>query len=174
MYYGDEIGMEDVFIPAALRIDPWGINKPDTDLGRDPERTPMQWDSSANAGFTSGKPWLPLANNYPAVNVAAQLANGRSTFNFYKQLLSLRRSQPALHRGTFTFLDNLPEEVLAFVREANGVRLLVCLNFGAAEQTIDLRHMANTAKTMLSTHFRQLNGTTVTLQPHESILFELN
>lgn len=174
IYYGDEIGMTDVFISVEQRTDPWGINKPETDLGRDPERTPMQWDSSTNAGFTTGEPWLPLANDYTQVNVAAQLADEQSTLSFYKKLLHLRRSLPALHNGAFTFVDGLGEDLLAYLREANGQRLLVCLNFGGQTRHIDLSDMTSSAETLLSTHFNAYSGTTFTLQPHESVLLQLS
>ena len=134
----------------------------------------MQWDSSPNAGFTSGEPWLPLADNYEESNVASQLVDGQSTLNFYKTLLSLRRSRPALHNGAFTFVDGLGDDLLAYLREADGQRLLVCINFGAEEQTIDLSLLAYEAETLLSTHFTTLSGTIFTLLPHESILLQLN
>src|SRR4028118_2310319 len=64
LYYGDELGMEDVPIPPELEQDPWGKRVPGMGLGRDPERTPMQWDASPAAGFTTGEPWLPVASDY--------------------------------------------------------------------------------------------------------------
>jgi alpha-glucosidase len=172
IYYGDEIGMEDVFIPVEQRVDPWGINKPDTDLGRDPERTPMQWGRSANAGFTSGDPWLPLADDYEQVNVAVQSADPHSTLSFYKQLLRLRRELPALQDGSFAFVDDLAEGVLAYVREAGGQRLLVAINFGDQAREIDISEVASTSKTLLSTGFVRHEGTVLTLRPHESVLLQ--
>ena len=174
LYYGDELGMENVVIPIEQRIDPWGINMPEGDFGRDPERTPMQWDSSPHAGFTTGQPWLPVADNYQTRNVAAQLADKQSTLNFYKTLIQMRRSHPALHNGAFTFVDNLGDDLLAYMREADGQCLLACLNFGKEKRNIDLSHLASSAQTLLSTHFTSQSGTTFTLQPHESILLQLN
>jgi alpha-glucosidase len=172
IYYGDEIGMEDVFIPVEQRVDPWGITKPDMDLGRDPERTPMQWDRSANAGFTSGEPWLPVADDYDQVNVAVQSADPHSTLSFYKQLLRLRRDLPALHNGSFTFVDDLADGVLAYVREAGGQRLLVAINFGDQARKIDISGVASSSKTLLSTDFVRHEGTVLTLRPHESVLLQ--
>ncbi|HSH06001.1 MAG TPA: alpha-amylase family glycosyl hydrolase [Anaerolineae bacterium] len=174
IYYGDEIGMADVPIPVDQRIDPWGINKPDSDLGRDPERTPMQWDASPNAGFTDGQPWLPLADNYQQVNVETQLADDKSTLNFYKQLLKLRQAYPALHNGSFTFVDSLAPDVLAYRREAEGQNLLVCLNFSAEERNLDLTSLTQTSQSLVSTHFNDYTGTAITLQPHESVLLQLD
>jgi alpha-glucosidase len=173
MYYGDEIGMADVFIPVAQRIDPWGINKPGLDVGRDPERTPMQWDGSPHAGFTPGAPWLPLADNYQQVNVAAQSADPHSTLSFYKQLLYLRRNLPALHNGSFTFVDGQTDSLLAYMREAAGRRLLVVINFSARPAEMNIRDLATSSKTLLSTAFSDHNGTVLPLQPHEGILLEI-
>jgi alpha-glucosidase len=72
LYYGDEIGMQDVEIPPGLMQDPWEKNVPGLRLGRDPARTPMQWDKSLNAGFTQGRPWLPVARDFPFVNVSGR------------------------------------------------------------------------------------------------------
>src|SRR5580658_3357268 len=69
IYYGDEIGMRDVPIPPQEVRDPQGLNMPGKNLSRDPERTPMQWDGSANAGFTKGEPWLRLDRSFVRRNV---------------------------------------------------------------------------------------------------------
>jgi len=86
MYYGDEIGMTDVAIPAAEVQDPAEKNEPGKGQGRDPERTPMQWDSSRMAGFTEGTPWLRLAADYETVNVAALSGQSDSVLNLYRTL----------------------------------------------------------------------------------------
>ncbi len=173
IYYGDEIGMADVFIPVEQRIDPWGINKPDTDLGRDPERTPMQWDSAPHAGFTTGEPWLPVADDYKQVNVKAQSADEHSTLNFYKQLLRLRRELVPLQNGSLAFFNDVPQEVVAYVREAQGQRLLVAINFTGETQKIDLSKICSTSKTLLSSEFKTHEGTHIILQPHESVLLQI-
>ena len=72
MYYGDEIGMRDVEIPEEQIRDPWERRVPGQGLGRDPARTPMRWTSEANAGFTTGVPWLPIGDDVASLNVAAQ------------------------------------------------------------------------------------------------------
>ena len=105
--------------------------------GRDPERTPMQWDASPNAGFTTGKPWLPLAADYAKRNVAAQRDDPGSLFSLYRRLTRLRRSSPALRRGSYRTVP-APRGVFAFVREADGQRVLVALNFTKAPQVVAL------------------------------------
>jgi alpha-glucosidase len=133
----------------------------------------MQWDASPNAGFTTGKPWLPLADDYAQRNVAVQPTNKHSTLNFYKTLLHLRRELPALHSGSFAFVDDLAKDVLAYVREVGGKRLFVAINFSAATREIDISQIASASKTVISTNFEIYEGTTITLPAHQSILLEI-
>jgi alpha-glucosidase len=128
LYYGDEIGMRDVPIAPELVQDPWEKNVPGLGLGRDPVRTPMQWDASAGAGFTTGSPWLPLAADYASVNVSAQRADVSSLLSVYRALMALRRSEPALAVGDFALLPS-SSDVLAYVRSVAERRLCVLLNF---------------------------------------------
>ena len=102
LYYGDELGMTNGTIPPNQVHDPAELNQPGIGMGRDPERTPMLWDATANAGFTTGKPWLPINSDTPTRNVAAQSSPEapRSILALYRRLLALRREHPALHAGT--------------------------------------------------------------------------
>jgi alpha-glucosidase len=134
VYYGDELGMPNVDIPPALYQDPQGIN---IGISRDPSRTPMQWDASASAGFTSGAPWLPLAPDYAERNVAAQRDDPRSILTLHRRLLELRRAEPALSVGGYVPLP-AAGDVLAYVRESGGRRFLVALNFGDHPQRLPL------------------------------------
>lgn len=116
LYYGEEIGMGCVRLPRNALRDPLGIRTwPLSGFGRDPERTPMQWDGSPRAGFTTGTPWLPVNPDYPVRNVAAQEADAGSLLSFYKRLLALRRRVPALRSGALEFLWEDPD-VLAYRR----------------------------------------------------------
>src|SRR5688500_7530759 len=101
MYYGDEIGMTDVPIPPPLVQHPFEKNVPGMGLGRDPERTPMQWDDGPNAGFAppGATPWLPLAEDYRTVNVARQREDPKSLLTLYRRLIQLRRAEAALSVG---------------------------------------------------------------------------
>jgi len=134
MYYGDEIGMHDVPIPRERVQDPFEKNVPGIGLGRDPERTPMQWDAGPNAGFAppGQKPWLPIAEDHPVVNVAAQRDDAKSILTLTRRLISLRRSQPALSVGAYESVD-APEDVIAYLRAdpASGTRFLVILNLAS-------------------------------------------
>ena len=128
LYYGDEIGMTDVPIPPERVQDPWEKNIPGQGLGRDPERTPMQWDASPGAGFTTGEPWLPLGD-FARVSVAAQRDDPASLLTLHRRLISLRDAESALALGDWTPVD-AEGDVLAYVRSGEGTRFLVALNLG--------------------------------------------
>jgi alpha-glucosidase len=97
MYYGDELGMPDAAIAPEQVVDPAELRQPGQGFGRDPERSPMLWDGSAQAGFTAGTPWLPLVTGWEAMTVAAQGAG--SLLSLYRELLGLRRERVDLHAG---------------------------------------------------------------------------
>jgi alpha-glucosidase len=88
----------------------------------------MQWDATANAGFTTGRPWLPMSADAQQVNVAAQRDDPASLFSFYRRVIWFRRGSPALRAGSYRSV-RAPRGVFAYVREADGERLMVALNF---------------------------------------------
>ncbi len=99
LYYGDELGLENVPIPPERERDPFGLRQPGTGQGRDPVRTPMPWDTSANCGFTTGEPWLPLGADHAARSVEVQKQAPGSMLALTRALLELRRREPALALG---------------------------------------------------------------------------
>jgi alpha-glucosidase len=149
MYYGDEIGMRDVFIAPSLVRDPWEKNVPGLGLGRDPERAPMLWNGGPQAGFTRGKPWLPLAPDHPSCNVESERADPDSLLSLYRQLLLLRRVEPALHVGDYRSLD-VGSDVLAFVREYDRRRIAVLLNLTA--HSVPISGSIELERVLVSTH----------------------
>ena len=151
LYYGDEIGMRDVAIPPELVQDPWEKNVPGLGLGRDPERTPMQWDSSPNAGFTAGLPWLPIAVDYQAVNVAVQRDDPLSMLTLYRRLIALRRETPALASGSYRPIE-ASGDVLAYIRSHADQQWLVVLNLGPQPQRFDAHGVVRRGRIALSTH----------------------
>jgi alpha-glucosidase len=129
MYYGEEIGMIDVPIAPEDVRDPAEKNQPGIGMGRDPERTPMQWDDSPLAGFTTGHPWLPLSADYASVNVAELAKGEKSIFHLYRKLIQLRKDHPVLVGGKMSAITaegNLLRYELAQGEE----RLLLLLNMG--------------------------------------------
>jgi alpha-glucosidase len=130
IYYGDEIGMQDVPVPPGMAKDPWELNLPGMGLGRDPERTPMQWSAAPAAGFTTGTPWLPVAADYRESNVETQKCDPASILALHRRLIALRRAEPALTLGSCAPVD-AEGDVLAYVREHEESRFLVALNLGS-------------------------------------------
>jgi alpha-glucosidase len=124
VYYGDEIAMQEAAIAPDQLRDPLAKTVPD--LGRDGCRTPMQWDSTAHAGFSSVEPWLPL--RHPQDNVLAQRSNATSIYRLYRRLIDLRRKRPALSLGGYGSV-RAEGNLLVFTREHGRERLLVALNF---------------------------------------------
>jgi alpha-glucosidase len=153
LYYGDELGMENGVIPPEKVQDPQGINL-GIERTRDVCRTPMQWDTSPNAGFCPAgvEPWLPVSTDYETRSVAAQSADPTSMLTLYRKLLALRRASPALYGGSYRPLDGVPDDCFVYVRERGEERKLVALNFSGAEQIVPLPALASSAEVLLSTH----------------------
>jgi len=135
LYYGDELGLAGVPVPPERAHDPWEKRQPGLGLGRDPARTPMQWDSSSYAGFSAREPWLPVTHDYRSRNVEAAQADPRSLLTLYRRLISLRRAEPALHVGAYRLL-HATDDVLVYVRHAGTRRLLVALNLSSTAMRI--------------------------------------
>jgi alpha-glucosidase len=149
LYYGDELGMEDVRIPAEQARDNWTRTEPGVGVGRDPQRTPMQWDASRNAGFTRAEPWLPVAPSQ-RINVEAERSDPGSMLSLYRQLIALRRGSAALVSGAKRLVES-PDEVLAYERSEGRERLLVALNFAAEPRSL----RGVTGRLILSTHLHR-------------------
>ena len=151
LYYGDEIGLAHVTIPPDWVQDPWERNEPGH--GRDPERTPMQWDDSPNAGFSVGEPWLPLSADAVARNVELQCDDARSLLTLYRRLLRLRRDYTALSTGGFRSLPSSTAFVFAYERHDADTTLRILLNFSASPQTVsDTGAYGGAWTVLLSTH----------------------
>jgi alpha-glucosidase len=127
MYQGDEIGMENVAIPPDKVVDPPGVTIGE---GRDPERTPMQWDATPNAGFTTAaEPWLPIAADYAKRNVAVEQDDPASILTLCKRLIQLRQSEMPLMVGSYRPV-RAEDDLLVYIREHAGERFLIALNLG--------------------------------------------
>ena len=137
LYYGDELGIADVAIPPDRIQDPRELREPGKGLNRDPVRTPMAWDASANAGFTGGAPWLPLHDDWPTRNVAVEADDPRSMLSLHRALLALRRMHRALALGEFRPIAT-ESDVLAYQRVLEDERIVVVLNLSANEQQVAL------------------------------------
>jgi alpha-glucosidase len=135
MYYGEELGMVNNDPTRKEDVkDPIGKLGWPEEKGRDGERTPMQWDQSPNAGFSTAKPWLPVPQSYKTHNVATELKTSGSVLNFYKRLLRLRHTNQALFEGDYVPLNEGDPNVLAYLRKYKEQVVLVVLNMSAAPQ----------------------------------------
>jgi alpha-glucosidase len=138
MYYGEELGMRTTDPTRIEDVhDPIGRLGWPKEKGRDGERTPMQWDGTANAGFTTGQPWLKVPPSSQQHNVESESKDPESILNCYKRLLSLRKSERALRDGEQVGIDNNDPDVFAFLRRSGNETVLVALNMSAKSRTIE-------------------------------------
>ncbi len=175
MYYGDEIGMHDVPIPVEQVQDPFEKNVPGLGLGRDPERTPMQWSNDEQAGFTTGNPWLPIAGDHQTINVALERDSPTSILTLYRRLIELRRAEAALSVGDFAPLP-APGDLMAYIRKTDQRRLLVVLNLGAKPQSFSISDLQCRGSLLLSTHLdrsREVLRDKLDLRGDEGAIIEL-
>jgi alpha-glucosidase len=146
MYYGDEIGLARVEVPPERAQDPWERREPGLGVGRDPWRSPMQWDESTNAGFSDAKSWLPLAPDHTTNNVAS-LREG-TILSLYRELIALRNRHPALNVGAQRIVC-ADDDVLIYERADGRDVFVVALNFSAERRA--LRGL-DEIQVILSTH----------------------
>ena len=185
-YYGDEIGMENVPIPPEKVRDPQAVNQPEVAhlYGRDPVRTPMQWNKSAHAGFCPPdvEPWLPVATDFDRWNVAVEEQDPVSMLSLYRALSELRRAEPALHAGAYETVDAGPHagEIYAFLRtppaDVSGDRFVVVLNLGNGARTLDLGAVGETAEIAFATGMERtgrVNLSALGVAPDEGLVLRL-
>jgi alpha-glucosidase len=172
MYYGEELGMQNVPIPFEEVQDPAERNEPGLGLGRDPERTPMPWDASMSAGFTTGRPWLPLGTDHRSVNVEALEIESDSILHLYRTLIALRRSRPILVSGALTSLT-VEKSALSYQRTSGPERIAVLLNMAA--DPVDMT--VESGMVLVSTHSKRgapsVSGR-VELQGNEGLIVALD
>ena len=160
MYYGEEIGMENNDPKNKDEVrDPIGRRGWPVEKGRDGERTPMQWTPGKNAGFTGGKPWLPIPASYKTHNVETEVQDRGSVLTFYRQLLAMRHNEPALLEGDYMALNQNDPNVFTFLRRYRDEAILVVLNMSPSDQKVqfDLAPLGFTAPklSVLATSFQK-------------------
>jgi alpha-glucosidase len=171
MYYGEELGMENNDPKSRDEVqDPVGKLSWPTDKGRDGERTPMQWTDGKNAGFTEGKPWLPVPSSARTHNVATEEKDPNSILSVYKTVLALRHAEPALIEGDYVSVNNDDPNVYSYLRRYKNEAFLVVLNFSNTEQSAKLDLAAQgfataQSKPVLTGETTAANGKTIKLQP---------
>jgi alpha-glucosidase len=172
MYYGEEISMTNVTIPPDEVQDPAEKNEPGLGLGRDPERTPMPWDGSASAGFTTGRPWLPIGADHEDVNVEALEQDSGSILQLYHTLIDLRRSRPTLVSGKMQSVI-ADRSVLRYERRGDWDRVLVLLNMGTDSVPMTIESGTILASTDFDRNGQNVSGT-VELKAAEGIVIDLD
>ena len=193
IYQGEEIGMTNVSFDELSDykdIETLNFYKVKTEAGkshdsmleaihensRDNARTPMQWTSARNGGFTEGEPWLGVNKNYVSINVEETLNDPHSIFYHYQNLIALRKSEPCMVDGGFTPLFENHKEVLAYIRHDESDKIYVFSNFAMDEQTLTLPDsMQNRTVICLSSNYQPIEKTNVTLslKPYETLALKL-
>jgi oligo-1,6-glucosidase len=195
VYQGDEIGMTNVafesiedYRDVATRnlykeaveekgVDPQVALKVVHAKSRDNARTPMQWDDSAQAGFTTGTPWIKVNPNYKDINVAEALADPNSVFHYYKKLIQLRKENPVIVYGTYDLILGAHEEIYAFTRTLDGDRLLVILNFSRNIPVFNLsENISFSSRELLISNYDvdpSEDIQRITLRPYEARMYRL-
>lgn len=187
-YYGDELGMTNAgfsiiedYQDIATRNEYEHQKATGGDLNkflerirfssRDNGRTPMQWDTTLNAGFSTGKPWLRTNANHTTINAAVQEKDPASVLNYFRKIVQLRKNNPVLVYGKYTLLDKNNPDVYAYTREWEGKKMLVLLNFSSKAVKANTGVDTNKAKLLISNY--QTASVDGTLQPYEASVYEL-
>ena len=189
IYMGEEIGMVDPdYDSMADYVDVESINAYQMLLeqgntpeeafaiiqakSRDNSRTPMQWDDSANAGFTTGIPWLKAGKSYPEINVENEMQG--PIFTFYQKLIALRKELPIIAEGSYRPVYEDSQQVYAFERQLGAEKLLVLNNFYPDPITIDILPEYQNGEVLLSNYEEAQTAAVVTLRPYESLAIIVN
>ena len=192
IYQGQEIGMENTVFNSIDDVDDIstldqysialqaGLSKEEAlnavaKHSRDNARTPMPWNSTDNAGFTTGNPWLKINPSYKEINVEENLKDEKSIFNFYKELIHLRKSdkyKDSLSYGSFDRVDVNDEYLMAFTRVGEVSKVLVLANFQNKEAVVDIDLEV---KNILINNYDSLEvkDRTFSLKPYQALVVEV-
>jgi len=196
IYYGDEIGMTNanefklndyrdtaIFNKYKDLVETGLVSEENYLLGlhytsRDNSRTPMQWDNTENSGFTTGDPWIKVNSNYNKINVKDQIQDSNSILQYYRTLISLRKNNKVLIYGDFEEINREDEEIYSYVRELNGDKILIIVNFFGNEVVFKIPEgiIKDKMKLILSNYkidYADKNVTSVRLKPYEARIYKL-
>ena len=172
VYYGDELGMPNTEIKYEEVRDLSVFSSGDMSVGRDPERTPMQWNDGEYAGFSEVKPWLPVGQTLAEHNVMSQHSEPDSFLALYSRLLKLRRQYRILRSGEYEPYGELDIDLFMYARWLGDQHIFVVLNFGKKDRVATLPHGG---RVLCSTHpvdYPMIEGDTVKVRPFEGVLIE--
>ena len=183
IYQGEELGMTNIRLDISRYVDVETLNlyKERTASGyghedvmasiyargRDNARTPMQWTDGENAGFTTGKPWLPVNENHSVINAQAELADDNSVFHYYRKLVALRKEYSIFRDGWFELMDPESERVFAYTRDTDNAHMLVVCNFTADTFEWKLPHDYRGAKKLIGNYPDLCDN----LRPYEAYIY---
>ncbi len=187
-YYGDEIGMTNIRfdtiddyndLDTVFKYNHLLKTGGDTRafieeqklLARDNSRTPMQWNNSTNAGFTTGKPWLKINHNCATINVEAQEKDDNSCLAYFRKMIAVRKSNPVLVYGKYMLLDKDNRDVYAYTRELGEKKMLILLNFTTKTVEANITMDLSKAKVVICNYNRRVFD--VILQPYEAVVYQL-
>jgi oligo-1,6-glucosidase len=190
-YYGDEIGMTNMDMPNIeeyVDVDAKGKYKAALATGEDLNefmkllnyssrengRTPMQWDSTKNAGFTSGIPWKRVNDNYTEINVAAQDKDPNSILNHFRKMTRVRKENPVLVYGQYEILERAHPTVYAYTRTLDADKMLVLLNFSEESSSISLSELGNIEATVINNYSElQIENNAIKLLPYQAVILKV-
>ncbi len=189
-YYGDELGMVNIrfdsiddYHDVDTRNKYFGLKNRGGDLkafleeqkqtARENGRTPFQWNTTQNAGFTTGTPWLKVNSNYKFINAEAQEKDPNSVLNYFRKLVQIRKEEPTLIYGKYTLLDKENPNVFAYSRELNGKKMLILLNFSEKTASFNLGMSLNKSTIVLDNYSNTKKIKHDTLRPYEAAIIEL-
>jgi len=192
-YYGDELGMTNIDMPTIdeyVDVSALGDYEMAKAQGKDMEefmkqlnyysrenaRTPMQWNDSANAGFTTGTPWKKVNPNYKEINVAAQNADPNSVLNHFRKIVKLRKDNEVLVYGDYELLQAEHPDIYAFTRTLGNVKMLVLLNFRDHDSSIELSELKSVENTLINNYdsIGEIENEKITLKPYQAVILSLN
>ncbi|OIK14103.1 alpha-glucosidase [Bacillus sp. MUM 13] len=194
IYQGQEIGMTNVKFSSIEHYDDVGMKnyyrietakgRPHEEImkiiwlsGRDNSRTPMQWNTEDNGGFTTGKPWMKANPNYLRINVSDQLADQNSIYHFYKSMIRLRKQHQVFVYGEYDLILAEHKCVYAYTRNLDGQQALVLCNFGSAESAISLNELVWKKSELILANYSDAEielSADFTLRPYETRVYLFN
>ena len=192
VYQGEELGMTNCSFPTledlrdiesinafhelteAGKVNPEDMMRYIRLRGRDNARTPMQWDDSANAGFTTGTPWIMVNPNYTEINAKTEMEDPDSVFRYYQKIIGLRKKEKVMVYGTYQLLDPDNEKLYVYTRTLDNEKLLVICNFTEEEEIYSVPEEFSEGEVLISNYHRETVGKEILLKPYEALVLKIS
>ena len=192
VYQGEELGMTNCPFPTledlrdiesinafhelteAGKVNPEDMMRYIRLRGRDNARTPMQWDDGANAGFTTGTPWIMVNPNYTEINAKTEMEDPDSVFRYYQKIIGLRKKEKVMVYGTYQLLDPDNEKLYVYTRTLDNEKLLVICNFTEEEETYSVPEEFSKGEVLISSYHREKAEKEIMLKPYEALVLKIS